>query len=42
MHIFIVNLSQMVTDRTNIAITNKYKVAYVFSIGIFIFDLGSL
>ena len=31
-------ISQMVTDRTNIAISNKYKVAYGFSFGIFTFD----
>ena len=40
MLISIVNFSQMVTDRANIAIANKYKVAYGLSIGIFTFDLG--
>ena len=40
MHILIVNFSQMVTDSANIAIANKYKVAYGLSIGILTFDLG--
>ena len=30
----------MVTDRTNIAIGNKYKVAYGLSTGIVTFDLA--
>ena len=34
------SLSQMVTDRTNIAIANKWKVTYDLSIGIFIFHIG--
>ena len=40
MHHSIANFSQMVTDRTNIVIANKYKVTYGLSIGIFAFDLG--
>ena len=40
-HISIVNYSQMVTDTANIALTNKYEVAYGLSIGISTFDLDS-
>ena len=32
----------MVTDRTNIAIANKYEVTYEFSIGTFTFDILAL
>ena len=34
------NISQTVTNKASIAIANKYKVAYGFSIGVFIFVLG--
>ena len=34
MHISTVNISQTVTNRKNIAIANKYEVAYGISIGI--------
>ena len=40
MYVFIANFSQMVTERANIAIASKYKVAYGLSIGIFSIDLG--
>ena len=40
MHISAANISQIVTDRTNIASANNYKVAYCLSIGILTFDLG--
>ena len=39
---FTENILQIITDRANIAITNKYKVACGLSIGIFTFDLGPL
>ena len=42
MQISIANFLQMVTDRANIAIANKYQVAYGLSIVIFAFDLGPL
>ena len=35
-----VNISQIVTDRANIAIANKQKVAYGLTITGFKFDLG--
>ena len=38
MLILIVNMSQTSTDKANIVIANKYKVAYDLSIGIFVFD----
>ena len=41
MDILTVNISKMVTDMRNIAIANKYKVAYGLSIVKFKFDLGS-
>ena len=42
MHISTVNISQKVTDRTNIAIANiESHMSRVLSIGIFKFDLGS-
>ena len=41
MHISIMNISKMVTDRANIAIANMYEVAYGLSIGISTFDLVS-
>ena len=40
MHISIVNFSQMVTDRANIAIANKWKVACRLSIAEFKSDRG--
>ena len=40
MHISIANFSQLLTDKANIAIINKYEVSYDLSIGIFTFDLG--
>ena len=40
MHISIVNFWQMVADKANIAIANKYKDAYGISIGTFTFDLA--
>ena len=42
MYISIVNISQTVTDTTNIAIANEYKVVYGLSIGTFTFDLGPI
>ena len=39
-HISIANFWQVVADKANIAIANKYIVAYGISIGIFTFDLG--
>ena len=41
-HISTANISQTVTDRANIAIVNKYKVAYRLSNGKYTFDLGQL
>ena len=41
MYISIANFSQIVTDITNIAFTNKYKVACGLSISIFTFVLGT-
>ena len=40
MHILIDNISQMVTNKANIVIANKYNVAYDLSIGKSAFDLG--
>ena len=34
------NLSPMLIDMANIAVTNKHKIVYGLSVGIFIFDLG--
>ena len=39
-HIWIVNISKMVTDSTNITIAINYEVEYGLSIGAFKFDLG--
>ena len=39
MHILIANFSQMVTDRTNIAIANKYKVVTAFPLAYLHFTL---
>ena len=39
MFISIANFSQMAIDRENIAISNKFKVAYGLCIGIFLFDI---
>ena len=38
MHILNGNILEMVTDKANIAIAHKYKVAHGLSIGIFTFD----
>ena len=40
MHILNGRILQMVTDKGNVAIANKYEVAYGLSVGIFIFDVG--
>ena len=42
MHIWIVNLSQMLTDMANIAIASIYKVAFglCIDIPVFTLDLG--
>ena len=40
MHISTANISQMVADSANIAIANKYKVAYLPSIDISKFNLA--
>ena len=42
MHIMTVKISQATTDMVNIAMANKYKVAYDLSIGIGTSDFGSL
>ena len=41
MHILSATILQMVTDRENIAVANKFNVTYGLFIGIFSFDLGT-
>ena len=40
MNILTATISQMVTDKANIAIVNEYNVAYGISVVMFTFDLG--
>ena len=40
MHMSTANIAHMVTDWENIAIANKFKVAYGLAIGILTFDIG--
>ena len=42
MHIFKLNVLEMMTDKEKITIAIKYQVMYGFSFGIFTFDTGPL